>query len=151
MGARAGIAAKRKDLGVTATPERLDGRGLGEQFDALVIGPSTAELIEAGWLSPAVVFEPAQAPDMSAAKIRAGDFAVEDLRAVMDGVVVGAAVAEYQRICPGVPTVVFCVDMAHSEAVAERFRATGSRAAHVDGETPASDRRRAIAASPMAR
>ena len=27
-------------LGVTATPERLDGRGLGEVFDGLVIGPT---------------------------------------------------------------------------------------------------------------
>ncbi len=35
-------------LGVTATPERLDGRGLGELFDELVVGPSTAELIKAG-------------------------------------------------------------------------------------------------------
>ena len=71
--------------------------------------------------------------------------AIEDQREAMDGVVIGAAVTEYQRICPGVPAVVFCVDIDHSQRVAEVFRAAGVRAAHVDGETGASDRRSAIA------
>ena len=132
-------------LGASTTPQRLDARGLGELFDDMVVGPSTAELIEAGWLSRFIVFEPS-APDLSSARIRAGDYAVEDFRAAMSGVVIGAAVAEYQRICPGVPAVVFCVDVAHSEAVADRFREAGVRAQHIDGETPGADRRAAIAA-----
>jgi DNA repair protein RadD len=84
-------------LGVTATPERLDGKGLGEIFGELIVGPSTAELIPV-WLVPPRVFEPAQAPDMSAARIRGGDYAIEDLREAMDGIVIGAAVDEYQRL-----------------------------------------------------
>jgi DNA repair protein RadD len=135
-----------KVLGVTATPERLDGRGLGEIFDTMVCGPSTAQLIAEKWLSPYTVFEPiAGGPDISGAHIRAGDYAIEDLRQAMDGVVIGAAVIEYQRICPGVPAVVFCVDIDHSQRVAEAFRSSGVRATHVDGETPAGDRRSAIA------
>ena len=35
-------------LGVTATPERLDGQGLGEVFDALGVGPTVKELIADG-------------------------------------------------------------------------------------------------------
>jgi DNA repair protein RadD len=132
-------------LGVTATPLRLDGRGLREQFDLMVEGPSTAELIKDGWLAPFVVFEPT-APDMSTAKIRAGDFSIEDQRKAMNHVVIGGAVVEYQRICPDVPAVAFCVDIQHSMAVAERFRAAGINAAHVDGETPAAERRALIAA-----
>jgi superfamily II DNA or RNA helicase len=135
-----------KVLGVTATPERLDGRGLGEIFDTMVVGPSVAELIELGWLSPYTVFEPiAGGPDMSAAKIRAGDYSIEDQREAMDGVVIGAAVTEYQRICPGVPAVVFCVDIDHSQKVVGALRAAGVVATHVDGETGASDRRSALA------
>ena len=111
----------------------------------MVEAPSTAEMIKGGWLSPFVVFEPSKAPDLSGARIRGGDYAIEDIREAIDGVVIGAAVDEYQRICPGVPTVVFCIDVAHSTSVAERFRAAGVRAAHVDGETPASERRSAIA------
>ena len=82
-------------LGVTATPERLDGRGLGEIFDDLVIGPSTAELDSPLGSRPPMVFEPIAGPDLSDARIRAGDYAVEDMRDAMDGVVIGAAVNEY--------------------------------------------------------
>ena len=131
-------------LGVSATPERLDGRGLREMFDAMVEGPTTAALIAAGWLSGFVVYAPV-APDLSRARIRAGDYATEDLRAAMDGVVIGAAVKEYLRLCPGVPAVAFCVDIQHSEEVAARFRDAGVRALHLDGETPAAERRAAIA------
>ena len=49
-----------KLLGVTATPARLDGKGLGVHaggiFDALIEGPPVAELTALGFLSPATVF-----------------------------------------------------------------------------------------------
>jgi superfamily II DNA or RNA helicase len=138
--------ASAKVLGVTATPQRLDGRGLGEIFDHMVVGPQTGELIKAGWLSPFVCFEPTESPDISDARIRAGDYTIEDQRAAVDnGIVIGAAVAEYQRICPGVPAVAFCVDVDHSQRLAQRFREAGVAAVHLDGETAASERRRAIA------
>jgi superfamily II DNA or RNA helicase len=125
----------------------LDGRGLGEIFDEMVVGPSTAELIESSWLSKFTVYEPiAGGPDLSEARIRAGDFAIEDVRAAMGGVVIGAAVAEYKRICAGIRAIAFCTDRAHSEAVAERFREHGVHALHVDGDTTAAVRRGAIAA-----
>jgi DNA repair protein RadD len=132
-------------LGVSATPERLDGRGLCEIFDDMVLGPSTAELIDAGWLSPFVCFGPAAAPDLSRARIRAGDFAVEDIRDAMNGVVIGSAVEEYKRRLLGTAAVVFCVDVAHSKAVAAAFVTAGVTARHVDGEMSAPERRAAIA------
>jgi superfamily II DNA or RNA helicase len=122
-------------LGVTATPERLDGRGLKEIFDELIEGPSTRELIEKKWLSRFVCYEPTVAPSLTAARIRAGDYAVEDLRQAMGGVVIGSAVDEYHKRLLGPPTVAFCVDVDHSKAVTERFIATGIKAAHVDGDT----------------
>ena len=56
----------------------------------------------------------------------------------MNGVVIGAAVTEYQRLCPGVPAVAFCVDVAHSEAVAAAFNAAGVRASTRRRAPPAS-------------
>ena len=53
-------------LGVTATPERLDGRGLNESFDDMVVGPSTADLIDQGYLAPPEVYAPATLPDLRA-------------------------------------------------------------------------------------
>ncbi len=46
-------------LGVTATPERLDGRGLGDIFEAMICGPGVAELTGLGFLAPALVYAPA--------------------------------------------------------------------------------------------
>lgn len=136
---------KARILGVTATPERLDGRGLGDVFEAMVDGPSTGDLIAQGFLSRFRVFAPATAPDLSGVRTRLGDYEIGGLRAAMGGLVIESTVVEYSRICPGTPAVAFCVDIAHSEAVAARFRSHGYRAAHVDGETPAGERRRLIA------
>jgi superfamily II DNA or RNA helicase len=136
-----------KVLGVTATPERLDGKGLGDVFDVLVIGPTVSELIEQKFLSPFTTFAPERSPDLSGIKTRAGDFAVDQLgQAMLQGIVVNGAVDEYARICSGVPAIVFCVDIAHSELVAQRSAARGFRAAHVDGNTPTDERRDLIAA-----
>jgi superfamily II DNA or RNA helicase len=136
-----------KVLGVTATPERLDGKGLDDVFDELVIGPTVAELIAGTFLSPFTTFAPARSPDLSGVRSRAGDYAVDQLSAAMSkGIIVDGAVDEYVRLCAGVPAIAFCVDIAHSELVAERFAARGFRAAHVDGNTEADQRRDLIAA-----
>lgn len=131
---------------MTATPERADGRGLGAMFDAMVLGPTASQLIEAGHLSPFVIYQPDRAPVMKGVGIRAGDFKVEELRAKMGGVVIGSAVEEYRRLCNGAPAVAFCVDVEHSRAVAAAFCAAGVRAQHVDGESHADHRRTAVAA-----
>lgn len=132
-----------KVLGVTATPERLDGRGLGDVFGAMVIGPTTAELIEAGYLSRFTCFAPVS-PDVSGISTRAGDFAVDELAGIMARpVIVGSAVASYEKLCPGKRAIVYGVDRRHSMMLAERFIERGHRCAHLDGHT-AKDERRAM-------
>jgi DNA repair protein RadD len=139
--------SKAKVLGVTATPARADGRGLGSMFDELVIGPSVGELIRAGYLSPYRVYVPAKYVDLSRIRTRAGDYAVDELARVMSAErLTDDVIGDYARISPGRPTVVFCVDVAHSMKVARRFQQRGYRAAHVDGNTPRDERRRSIAA-----
>ncbi|MGF3022637.1 DEAD/DEAH box helicase family protein [Methylobacterium aquaticum] len=134
-------------LGVTATPERADGRGLGETFDEMVIGPSVAELIALEHLVPPVVYAPSTRLDLSKVATRAGDYDPGQLAAVMSSAaLVGDAVAHYQRLAAGLPAVAFCVSRAHSELVAERFRAAGIAAAHIDGNTPQAERRAMLAA-----
>lgn len=132
---------RAKILGVTATRGRLDGRGLGEIFDALIEGPTIAELIADRWLVPAVVFSPAAAPDLSGGKIKMGDYDVAELRDAMGGGIVESAVAEYLRICPGARVILFAVDIRHGRDVVGAFVAAGVKAAHVDGEAPAAERR----------
>jgi superfamily II DNA or RNA helicase len=136
-----------KILGVTATPQRLDGKGLADIFDTLIVGPSVESLISQGYLSPFTTYAPARQVDLSKVRTRAGDYALDQLAETMSkGVIIEGAVDEYVRLCAGVPAIAFCVDIAHSELVAAAFTARGFRAAHVDGTTPASERRSLIAA-----
>jgi superfamily II DNA or RNA helicase len=134
-------------IGTTATPRRLDGKPLDDIFDTLVVGPTNARLIDLGFLAPCVVFCPPRSPGLKTVKVRAGDFAVEQLSAVMsNGMIVDGAIDEYERLCPGAPAIAFCVDIKHSMLVADAFRRAGWRAKHLDGNTPRRERRDLIAA-----
>ena len=136
---------RAKILGCTATPERLDGRGLGDIFDEMVIGPSVAELIQQGYLSPFTAFAPVQVPDLTGITTRAGDFAIDELAGVMArAVIIGSAIDSYEKLCPGKRAIVYGVDRRHSQMLARRFIERGHRAVHFDGDTPKDERRAMI-------
>ncbi|WP_321336519.1 DEAD/DEAH box helicase [Breoghania sp.] len=122
-----------RNVGLSATPERLDGTGLGRWFETMVRGPSTAWLIEQGYLSPYEMYAPA-APDLAGVRRTGGDFNRGQLEKKMNGVsVIGNAVEHYRRIADGRRAILFCVSIKHSLAVVDQFRAAGIRAAHIDG------------------
>lgn len=120
-------------LGVTATPERADGKGLGLMFDNMIVGPSVAELTEMGFLSRAEVYAP-KAPDLTGVKSRGGDYVVSQLEDLMDkSTVTGDAVKHYLELARGKKAVAFCVSVKHAQDVAEAFKAAGVAAASIDG------------------
>jgi DNA repair protein RadD len=134
-------------LGVSATPERADGAGLGDVFEEMVVGPDTALLIGAGFLSPFTAYAPTRAPDLSRVGTRAGDYAVDQLSNLMvQSVVIGSVVDAYERHAIGKRAIAYGVDVKHSEGLAQRFREAGYAAVHLDGTTPKDERRRIIAA-----
>lgn len=122
-------------IGVTATPERLSGEGLGATFDTMVLGPTTAELIALGALSPYRLFAPRQAVDLSGVGVRGGDFVRSASAAAMDKpAIVGDVLGHYRRHCDGAPSVAFCVSIEHAQHVADSFRAAGYRSQSIDGK-----------------
>jgi len=134
-----------KILGVTATPERLDGKGLGDVFDDLIRGPEVADLIAAGFLSRPVYYAPTTA-SLNGVRTTAGDYNKADLeQAVNRPTITGDAVTHYQRLCPGVPAIAFCTSIAHAENVAANFREAGFRWGVIDGTMSAEARRQAVA------
>lgn len=134
-------------LGVTATPERLDGKGLAAVFDALVIGPTVNKLIAGGWLSPFIVYAPERLVDLKGARTVAGDYAIGDLaRRMSADLVLQDAVTEYRQRLDGGSAIAFCTTIEHSRLVARTFRAAGIEAQHLDGDTPSAERRQLIAA-----
>ena len=137
-------------LGVTATPARLDGRGLGiaagRPFDDLVLGLTTAELIGGGFLCRTHCFAPSHRPDLGRVRVIGGDYVREDLAGVVNtAAITGDAVEQYRRRADHAPGLAFCTTVAHAESVAGAFRDGGYRAAHVDGETPKFERDALIA------
>lgn len=124
---------KARILGLTATPWRLDGQGLGRWFDHMVTGPTVAELIEAGSLSPYRLFAPAT-PDLSDVKTAAGDYQRGALAKAMDKpAIVGDAIGHYRRLCPGQRAVVFAAGIENSKHIVAQFLGAGIPAEHVDG------------------
>lgn len=127
-------------IGLTATPIRGDGKGLGRHYDYMVQAPSISELIEMGYLVPPRYYAPS-IPDLTGVKVRRGDYVEGELQTVMDKrEPIGDILTNWQRICPDRKTIVFASGVRHSIHIAERFRDSGIRAEHIDGETPLSER-----------
>lgn len=138
-----------RGLKVTATPERLDGKGLGAGVggfaDALIHGPSMSWLIEQGFLSPYRAFTTSNPVDLAGIKIRMGDFAKDELEERVDKPsIMGDAVQHYRKAAMGMRAVAYCVSIKHSRHMAEAFNAAGIPAAHLDGDTDDLERARVI-------
>ena len=138
-------------LGVTGSPIRLDGKGLGRDaggmFDVMVQGISIKELIAEGYLVRPVVYASAEQIDLSGVKKVGGDYDSSALAEVMDKPkIVGSAIREYQRVCPGVPAVAWCANVQHAEHVAAEFNAAGVPALALSGESTTEERDRALKA-----
>jgi superfamily II DNA or RNA helicase len=123
-------------LGVTATPTRMDGRGLSAVFDRLVFGPSVADLVGAGYLTNWKIYAPPQIADLSHIRRRAGDYAIDQAAEAMDRpTVTGDAIAHYNRLAAGQRGIAFCCNVQHAEHVASSFNAAGIAAATLLGST----------------
>lgn len=135
-------------VGLSATPERLDGRGLDDVFEDIVIGPSTGWLIQQGFLSDYRAFAPGDGgPDMRGVETARGDYVRAQTSALMDKpTITGDAIKHYQRLALGQSAVCFCASIEHSQHVAEQFRNAGIMAWHLDGTTPAGERSETIRA-----
>jgi len=132
-------------LGVTATPVRSDGRGLGEFYSELVLGPSPAWLSAEGFLAPARVYAPPIGFSAQGLRRRMGDFDLRQAAGALGGSrILGDAVSHYERHLTGRTAIAFCCSIAHARAVAEAFGERGIRAASIDGSQDAATRRQLL-------
>ena len=137
-------------LGLTATPERLDGKPLSALFRRMVCGPSTRSLIEQGYLSPFKIFtQCSEDRDAALIALRSskGDYRADDLSRVMNTpIIIGDAVEHYNRHTPGKRALAFTASVEASKALVERFLAQGTPALHVDADTSDAERKAAVEA-----
>lgn len=134
---------------VTASPERLDGRGLGAGHggyaDVMIEAPPMSWAIENGYLSKYRAFTTSNPIDMTGVKLRMGEYSTAEAEERADKPsITGDAIAHYRRHASGLRGVAFCVSVKHSQHVASEFNAAGIPAAHIDGGTDDSVREKAI-------
>jgi len=131
-------------LGVTATPQRADGNGIGTPelggagvFGAMILGPTTRELIDMGALCEYEIAAPQSDIDVISLKVGdSGDYSPKQMReASKNSHIVGDVVEQYVKLANGKQGVVFATDVETATEIAEKFRNAGIGAAVVTGET----------------
>lgn len=132
-------------VGLTATPFRLDGAGLGDLFGVLIVAAHADELVAAGTLIEPRVYAPSSV-NLSGVRVRMGDYEQGKLaKAVDTPKLVGDVVKTWLKLSPGRRTVLFAVNVAHSKHLIDAFVAAGVPAEHIDGKTEKADRAAALA------
>lgn len=107
-------------LGLTATPERGDGSGLGALFDRLVVGTTVRELTLQGHLVPCEVVRPPRL-------LKSGELAQEPLDS-------------YREHTPGQQGFLFATSVDEAKRYAEQFSAAGFRSVAIHADTPSAER-----------
>lgn len=126
--------------GYSATPCRLDGRPLGDIFQAMVQGITHRELEQKNRLAPFDYYAPTTV-DVSRLTKRGGDFAAEEIAdLVMTRTVYGDILKSYEKFASGRRTIAFCVSVQHSKEIADLFNSAGIPAASLDGSMSKSAR-----------
>jgi superfamily II DNA or RNA helicase len=125
-------------IGLTATPWT---KGLGRHFHKLIIGATTAELIDAGYLSQFRAFAPTS-PDLTGVRTVAGDYHEGDLGEAMNKtVLVADVITTWLERANGRPTLCFAVDRAHAKNLQARFIEAEVPAEYIDCYTDATERK----------
>jgi superfamily II DNA or RNA helicase len=129
----------RKDgllVGVTATPQRSDGEGLGSVFDKVVFHRDMIWAIEQGYLVDLRCFQVQSSVDLDAIERRADDFALDQLEAALDVASRNdLVVSAYTQHTPGKQAIAFCPTVGHAEHLSDAFNARGIAAAWASGSS----------------
>jgi DNA repair protein RadD len=132
-------------LGLTATPCRGDGRGLGGIFETITECPQVAPLIEQGYLVKTRCYAPVD-PDLKGVRTVAGDYNEGQLADRMDRPkLIGDIVTHWHKFGERRKTVAFAVNVSHSVHLRDEFVKSGVRAEHIDGGTPKPERDASLA------
>lgn len=134
-------------VGMSATPMKNNGRGMGDWYAHMECGLPVADLMRLGRLSDYRYFGPS-APDLSSVPVSsaAGDYAPKALATFMeaDAAIIGDATKTYRQFMQGKRTVLFATSRKHAARIQDAFQAAGIAAQAIDGTMDAETRKRII-------
>ena len=120
-------------IGFSATPERLDGRGLNELYQDIIYGPSIPYLTECGFLSPIKYFAP-PLDGLEKLKKIGSDYKESDLESLLlRRHVYGQAIEHYRKYAHKKPGIVFCRSVKAAYETAQQFRDAGYNCECIEG------------------
>src|SRR5574344_1001563 len=135
-----------RNLGMTATPCRLNGKGFTDLFDTLLTTDSLSVFIEHGYLSPydyvSIPTDSEEALKIDGLEKRAadGDYSVAEMSAVLD--VRPSIERLYHTVMEYAPNkkgIVYAIDIDHANHIAEFYSEHGLRAMAISSKTKDSD------------
>lgn len=137
-------------FGFTATPAKTSGASLRDQFDALILGPSVADLVAQGQLVRPRIFN---TPIVSSKELRSvgtdsktGDYKTGRLSELMSRPkLIGDVVENWLAIANGQRTLVFACDKGHGAELLQKFRQAGVAAEQLTDDDDDDTREEVIA------
>lgn len=137
------LPERSKVMGISATPERTDGRGLSDIYNTICYGPTMHELIETGYLSNFKYFCP-PIEGIETLHRKGTEYDANELDALLKRrAVYGKAIEHYRELANNQPCIVFCRNIKSAEHTAQLFRDAGYRFESIDGRM-AMGKRKAI-------
>ena len=140
-----------KFLGLTATPYRMSGDGFTDLFEVLVDSWSVKQFIADGWLSPYDYYsirpdsEEQQEIDSLKKRGADGDFQMKELREKLDvRPSIERLFESFERFAFDKKGIIYAIDIAHAEHIAEFYRLQGVKAVAISSKTPAKERAEVI-------
>ena len=140
-----------KFLGLTATPYRMSGDGFTDLFEVLVDSWSVKQFIADGWLSPYDYYsirpdsEEQQEIDSLRKRGADGDFQMKELREKLDvRPSIERLFESFERFAFDKKGIIYAIDIAHAEHIAEFYRLQGVNAVAISSKTPAKERAEVI-------
>lgn len=133
-------------LGVTATPQRLDKKGLGSHvegvFDTLVEGPTTKWLIDNGFLSKYRIVVPQNDYEQYLKRSSdTTDYSKANMTMASNkSHIVGDVVLNYQKFADGKQAILFATDIMTAARMEEQFNQADIPSKLLTGDTPDGER-----------
>ena len=129
----------------TATPWRMDGKGLNVIADDIILGKPISWLIENKFLAPVDYYAPSGIDSTRLKVKRNGEFDEKSIDDAMKPKIYGDAVHHYQRLASGKQAIAYAYNVASAQRLADAFNAAGITARAVSGQTKKDDRKQIVA------